>query len=90
MAYLGFFIGATIATAVIFFIIRRARKKRGDARLRPVAIWTGWVGLALYGLGAREDYDVDRALAYPLAAALIWGVLSWRGRAAPEEPSAQL
>ena len=42
---------------------------------RAVLQSAAWVGMALYGLGSREDYAVGEALAYPVAAAVIWGIL---------------
>jgi len=75
MFYLGFFVGALIASSIIYVIIFRVRRKRGDMRLGPPAIWTAWVGMALYGLGSREDYLLGEALAYPVAATVIWGIL---------------
>lgn len=83
MFYLGFFIGALIASAIVYFIIFRVRRKQGDARLGPPAVWTAWVGVALYGLGSREDYLVGEALAYPAAAAVIWGVLKVTAKPKP-------
>jgi len=74
MALVAFFTGALLITGLIYGGIYRHRKARGDDRLGPPAIWAAWVALAVYGLGSREDYLLQDALLYPLAAAALWGL----------------
>lgn len=74
MALAAFLIGVTLITGVIYGGIYSHRRKSGDDRLGPPAVWAAWVALAMYGLGTREDYRIEEAAFYPLAAAVLWGV----------------
>ena len=71
---MGFLIGALLITAVIMGGIYQARLKRGDDRLGPPAIYATWVMLAMYGVGTREDYRMDEAVWYPIAAFTLYAL----------------
>lgn len=73
MTYIGAVIGALLVVAVIGQGIHRHRLKRGTNDPVAAHIYAIWVALALYGAGAREDYDFLSALIYvAVGLALAW------------------
>lgn len=75
-ALIAFGLGAVLITGFVYGAIYMHRKKHGDDRLLPPAVWASWVTLAIYGVGAREDYRLDEAVLYPCAAFVIWALMS--------------
>lgn len=64
---LGWFFGALAVVAIVAVGIEAARKKAGRGDRIGSVIYSIWVCLALYGAGAREDYDFVQAGFYVIA-----------------------